>query len=146
MQYVMCLFLLFVINSSRTPQPKINRTSCDDLETTVRSPSQIVVEQNRAILCKTARHDTNGCFLKNNGTPKSSILIGFSIIHLGGNPPIFGNIQMMEFKIPIVSISADSCRILVALKLFFDHFFWSTYSDLTQTDPKSSWWFGVSTD
>ena len=34
---------------------------------------------------------------KNNGTPKSSILIGFSIIftiHFGGFPPIFGNIQI----------------------------------------------------
>ena len=31
---------------------------------------------------------------KNNGTPKSSILIGFSIIftiHFGGFPPIFGS-------------------------------------------------------
>ena len=56
---------------------------------------------------------------ENNGTPKSSILIGFSIINhpFGGNTPIFGNTQMMEFQIPIVSITADSCRILVALKL-----------------------------
>ena len=41
------------------------------------------------------------CFLgvsKNNGTPKSSNLIGFSIIltiHFGGFPPIFGNTQMV---------------------------------------------------
>ena len=34
---------------------------------------------------------------KNNGTPKSSILIGFSIIlsiHFGGFTPIFGNIHI----------------------------------------------------
>ena len=34
---------------------------------------------------------------ENRGTPKSSILIGFSIIftiHFGGNTPIFGNPQM----------------------------------------------------
>ena len=34
---------------------------------------------------------------ENGGTPKSSILIGFSIIftiHFGGNAPIFGNIHM----------------------------------------------------
>ncbi len=34
---------------------------------------------------------------KNRGTPKSSILIGFSIIftiHFGGFPPIFGNIHI----------------------------------------------------
>ena len=35
---------------------------------------------------------------KNRGTPKSSILIGFSIInHLFWDTPIFGNIQMMGF-------------------------------------------------
>ncbi len=35
---------------------------------------------------------------KNNGTPKSSILIGFFIIftiHFGGFPPIFGNIHIL---------------------------------------------------
>ena len=34
---------------------------------------------------------------ENSGTPKSSILIGFSIIftiHFGGFPPIFGTTQM----------------------------------------------------
>ena len=34
---------------------------------------------------------------ENSGTPKSSILIGFSIIftiHSGGNTPIFGNTHM----------------------------------------------------
>ena len=34
---------------------------------------------------------------ENSGTPKSSILIGFSIIkkiHFGGFPPIFGNTHM----------------------------------------------------
>ena len=36
---------------------------------------------------------------KNRGTPKSSILIGFSIIftiHFGGFPPIFGNTHMFQ--------------------------------------------------
>ena len=36
---------------------------------------------------------------KNNGTPKSSILIGFSIIftiHFGGPPLFFGNIHVKE--------------------------------------------------
>ena len=36
---------------------------------------------------------------KNNGTPKSSILIGLSIIftiHFGGFPPIFGNTYMPD--------------------------------------------------
>ena len=36
---------------------------------------------------------------KNNGTPKSSILIGFSIInHPFWGTPIFGNIQMLQEK------------------------------------------------
>ena len=38
---------------------------------------------------------------KNNGTPKSSILIGFSIIftiHFGFFPPIFGNIHLMKVE------------------------------------------------
>ena len=37
---------------------------------------------------------------KNSGTPKSSILIGFSImftIHFGGFPPIFGNTHISVF-------------------------------------------------
>ena len=36
---------------------------------------------------------------KNNGTPKSSILIGFSLIftiHFGGFPPIFGNTHISK--------------------------------------------------
>ena len=36
---------------------------------------------------------------KNSGTPKSSILIGFSIIftiHFGGFPPIFGNTHILK--------------------------------------------------
>ena len=36
---------------------------------------------------------------ENNGTPKSSILIGFSIIftiHFGGFPTIFGNIHILR--------------------------------------------------
>ena len=40
----------------------------------------------------------SGCFQKYGKTPKSSILIGFSIIftiHSGGFPPIFGNIHLL---------------------------------------------------
>ena len=40
---------------------------------------------------------------KNRGTPKSSILIGFSIIftiHFGGNTPIFGNIHIHLWSLP----------------------------------------------
>ena len=50
---------------------------------------------------------------KNNGTPKSSILIGFSIInHLFWGTPIFGNIQMgieatNEFQ--VAPLSASRC-------------------------------------
>ena len=44
---------------------------------------------------------TYGCFRKNSGTLKSSILIGFSIIftiHFGGFPPIFGNTHISLSK------------------------------------------------
>ena len=39
---------------------------------------------------------------ENSGTPKSSILIGFSIIftiHFGGVPPIFGNTHFALFRV-----------------------------------------------
>ena len=37
---------------------------------------------------------------KNNGTPKSSILLGFSIInHPFWGTPIFGNIQMEKLQV-----------------------------------------------
>ena len=42
---------------------------------------------------------------KNRGTPKSSILIGFSIIftiHFGGFPPISGNAHMESPKVQAV--------------------------------------------
>ena len=46
---------------------------------------------------------------KNNGTPKSSILIGFSIInHPFWGTPIFGNTHNSKPK----TFSADSCKAL----------------------------------
>ncbi len=48
---------------------------------------------------------------KNNGTPKSSILIGVSIINhpfWGKNPPIFGNIQISPWRWSKI-MSPNSC-------------------------------------
>ena len=45
---------------------------------------------------------------KNNGTPKSSILIGFSLIftiHFGVFPPIFGNTPMVVFRLRPTEVS-----------------------------------------
>ncbi len=42
---------------------------------------------------------------KNRGTPKSSILIGFSIInHPFWGTPIFGNTQMDAYTLPITPL------------------------------------------
>ena len=54
----------------------------------------------------------NGCFQKNNGTPKSSILIGFSIINhpFWGPTPVFGNTQIEQWKYPLSIPSAPNAR------------------------------------
>ena len=45
---------------------------------------------------------------KNNGTPKSSILIGFSSInHPFWGTPIFGNIHIVDLLLKLVKLSAS---------------------------------------
>ena len=53
---------------------------------------------------------------ENNGTPKSSILIGFSIInHPFGGTPIFGNTQVES------TITKHSQLLVIPMTLFFPH-------------------------
>ena len=66
---------------------------------------------------------------KNSGTPKSSILIGFSIIftiHFGGFPPIFGNTHIHIY----IYISSGSCGFLTFI-----------FHDLLSVAPDVTWSF-----
>ncbi len=78
---------------------------------------------------------------KNNGTPKSSILIGFSIInHPFWGTPMFGNTYMlyrtalqtddMEFLGQVVVLGVQNCPNPKKL-----HSFWSRYTPKINMEP-----------
>ena len=73
-----------------------------------------------------------GCF-QNNGTPKSSILIGFSIIHLPfWGTPIFGNIHTLKKK--------DRASLCLETWTAGTRLAWSVEGGLRAASLDLSWW------
>ncbi len=112
LRYFLTLNLLFLLSSfspgfNPSPKthpkhflPKVSRNSCSCTAAWSSSLVKAVLMSQRQRwtlkLPKGLEVINHEGVSKNNGTPKSSILVGFSIIftiHFGGFPPIFGNIH-----------------------------------------------------